>query len=190
MATVKSTLLASAVMFAVLASRGVVAAPRDDAGARQAFRAAYAVFMHPRCMNCHPAGDVPLQGDDSRRHAPSVVRGPDGRGQSALRCANCHQDANLPGENMPPGSPNWHLPPPQMRMVFEGKTPRELARQLKDPEQNGGRTLEQLIHHLADDPLVLWGWDPGEGRTKPPLGHAEFVRNMREWADKGAASPE
>ena len=79
---------------------------RDDAGARAAFLAAYPVFMHPRCMNCHPAGDVPLQGDDSHPHAQNVKRGPDGRGKYALKCANCHQQSNLPGENMPPGNPN------------------------------------------------------------------------------------
>jgi hypothetical protein len=26
----------------------------------QAFIKAYRVFMHPRCMNCHPVGDAPL----------------------------------------------------------------------------------------------------------------------------------
>lgn len=162
----------------------------DEADSREAFLAAYKVFMHPRCMNCHPVGDVPLQGDDSHLHAQSVKRGPDGRGKYALKCANCHQAANLPGENMPPGNPNWHLPPPGMRMVFQGKTPGELARQLKDPKQNGGRTLEQLIHHVAEDPLVLWGWDPGDGRTRPPLDHDAFVQKMREWVEKGAAPPE
>ncbi len=45
--------------------------------------------------------------------------------------------------NMPPGNPNWHLPPPEMKMVFQGKTPGELARQLKDPDQNGHKTLEE-----------------------------------------------
>lgn len=163
---------------------------RDDAGARDAFLEAYKVFMHPRCMNCHPAGDAPLQGDDSRPHAQNVKRGPDGRGLYALKCANCHQAANLPGENMPPGNPSWHLPPPGMRMVFQGRTPGELARQLKNSKENGGKTLEQLLHHVAEDPLVLWGWDPGVGRTEPPLSHAEFVRKMREWIEKGAASPE
>src|SRR5438552_18630361 len=102
---------------------------KDDAAARAAFQDVYKVLMHPRCMNCHPVGDVPLQGDDSHLHAQSVKRGPDGRGKYALKCANCHQAANLPGENMPPGNPNWHLPPPGMRMVFQGKTPGELARQ-------------------------------------------------------------
>jgi hypothetical protein len=141
-------------------------------------------------MNCHPAGDVPLQGDDSHPHAQNVRRGPDGKGKYALKCANCHQDANLPGPNMPPGNPNWRLPPPEMRMVFQGKTPGELARQLKDPKQNGNRSLEQLLHHLTEDGLVLGGWDPGDGRTKPPLTHAEFARKMREWIEKGAAEPE
>jgi hypothetical protein len=163
---------------------------KDNAGAGEAFLAAYKVFMHPRCMNCHPTGDVPLQGDDSHLHFQNVKRGPEGKGKYALKCANCHQDTNLPGENMPPGNPNWHLPPPEMRMVFQGKTPAELARQLKDPKRNGGKTLEQLLKHVSEDKLVLWAWDPGDGRTKPPLTHAEFATKMREWIEKGAAIPE
>ena len=163
---------------------------KDDAGARGAFLAAYPVFMHPRCMNCHPAGDAPLQGDNSRPHDQNVKRGPDGRGKYALKCVDCHQQANLEGENMPPGSPNWHLPPPSMRMVFQGKTPGELCRQVKDPRRNGGKTLAQLIRHVSEDKLVLWGWDPGEGRTKPPLSHGEFAQKMWEWVNKGAICPD
>jgi hypothetical protein len=34
----------------------------DHSRARAAFMKAYPVFMHPRCLNCHPAGDTPLQG--------------------------------------------------------------------------------------------------------------------------------
>src|SRR5262245_64601330 len=55
-------------------------AKSDEAASRAAFRAVYPVFMHPRCMNCHPAGDVPLQGDDSHPHLQNVKRGPDGKG--------------------------------------------------------------------------------------------------------------
>jgi hypothetical protein len=165
------------------------ASPGDDEASRAAFLEAYKVLMHPRCMNCHPAGDVPLQGDDSHPHAQNVRRGPDGKGKYAMKCANCHQHANLPGPNMPPGNPNWHLPPPEMPMVFQGKTPGELARQLKDPKRNGNKSLEQLLHHVNEDKLVLGGWDPGDGRTKPPLTHAEFARKMREWIEKGAAEP-
>ena len=61
---------------------------------------------------------------------------------------------------------------------------------MKDPRQNGNKTLEQLLHHVAEDKLVLAGWEPGDGRTKPPLSHAEFAKRFREWVEKGAASPE
>lgn len=168
----------------------LVAQQSKDAASREAFLAAYTVFMHARCMNCHPVGDIPLQGDKSLPHTMNVQRGADGKGKYALKCASCHQDANTPGENMPPGNPNWHLPPPEMRMVFEGKSAGELCRQLKDPKLNGGKTLEQLFEHVDKDALVLWGWDPGDGRTRPPLTHAELTRRMREWIDGGAACPD
>src|SRR5262249_11391074 len=93
---------------------------RDLTESRAAFLAASPVFMHPRCLNCHPVGNAPLQGDDSHPHAQNVQRGPDGKGLYALKCANCHQFSNLPGANMPPGNPNWHMLPPQTPMVFQG----------------------------------------------------------------------
>ena len=163
-----------------------------DADARSAaiFTELGKVLTHPRCVNCHPAGDVPLQGEDSHPHLQNVKRGPDGKGLYALKCRNCHQDKNLPGEDMPPGHPEWHLPPANMPMVFQGKSPAELARQLKDSKRNGGRTLEELLHHIAEDSLVLTGWNPAEGRSKPPLGHGEFAAKMREWIVNGAAIPE
>ncbi|HTL10059.1 MAG TPA: hypothetical protein VL307_17415 [Chitinophagaceae bacterium] len=162
---------------------------KDSIGSQKAFLAAYKVLMSPRCMNCHPKGDVPLQGDDSHLHTQGVQRGVDGKGVYALKCANCHQPSNLPGLHMPPGNPNWHLPPANMKMVFEGKTPRELAAQLKDVKRNGNKTLAQLIDHVSHDELVLAGWNPGEGRTLPPLSHEEFAKNFKAWIDKGAYLP-
>jgi mono/diheme cytochrome c family protein len=184
--------LAAAATLSVRPNAAAVAQPaeKDDAGARAAFRDVYKVLMHPRCMNCHPSGESPLQGDDSHVHMQNVKRGADGMGKYALKCANCHQDTNLSGLNMPPGNPNWHLPKKDMPLVFQGKSPRELADQLKDPKRNGGKTLEQLVEHVTNDKLVLWGWEPGDGRTKPPLSHEEFVKKLREWVEKGAASPE
>jgi hypothetical protein len=82
------------------------------------------------------------------------------------------------------------MPPENMPMVFQGRTPGELCRQLKDPKQNGGRTGEQVIDHIDKDPLVLWGWNPGEGRTVPKMSHKEFSAKMNEWVKKGAACPE
>jgi hypothetical protein len=173
-----------------VSKRHQASARTDEAASRAAFLAAYPVFVHPRCLNCHPKGDAPLQGEDSHLHIQNVQRGPDGKGLFAMKCANCHQEKNLPGENMPPGHPEWHLPPANMRMVFEGKTPSQLARQLKDPKQNGGKTLEQIVHHSAEDSLVATGWHPGPGRSTPPLSQVEFGKKMREWVDKGAAVPE
>jgi mono/diheme cytochrome c family protein len=196
-----SRVVRTTVAFSLLAIIGFVPwndTPADDnaaeaqkaATSRKAFLEVYKILMHPRCMNCHPIGDVPLQGDDSHLHFQGVKRGADGKGKFALKCANCHQDANIAGENMPPGNPNWHLPKPEMPLVFEGRSPSQLAQQLKDPKQNGGKTLEELFHHVAEDKLVLWGWNPGDGRTKPPLSHEEFKKLFREWIDNGAAIPE
>ena len=161
------------------------AGKKDAAASKAAFKEAYKVLMHPRCMNCHPAGGAPLQGDASHPHIQNVKAGPEGKGVFALKCTNCHQEHNLPGENMPPGNPNWHLPKKDMPLVFQGKSPREMADQLKDPKRNGGKTLEQLVEHVTNDKLVLWGWEPGDGRTKPPLSHEEFAKKFREWVENG-----
>jgi len=162
---------------------------KDSIGSQKAFLAAYKVLMSPRCMNCHPKGDIPLQGDDSHLHTQGVKRGIDGKGVYALKCTNCHQPQNSLGIHMPPGNPQWHLPPSNMKMVFEGKSPRELAAQLKDPKRNGNKTMAQLIDHVTNDKLVLGGWDPGEGRALPPLSHDEFAKNFKTWIDKGAYLP-
>ncbi|WP_188316080.1 hypothetical protein [Chitinophaga agrisoli] len=160
---------------------------RREAESKAAFESAYHVFMSPRCMNCHPAGNVPLQGDDSHLHTQGVRRGPDGRGLYALKCKNCHQDANLPGEHMPPGLPTWRLPPEDRPMVFQGKSPRELAASFKNARFTGFASIHQIIEHVEKDPLVLHSFTYG---TRPPLEHGEFAAKVREWVEKGAVLPD
>ena len=75
-------------------------------------------------------------------------------------------------------------------MVFEGRTPAQLCRQLKDPAQTGGKDLAALLHHVEEDELVAWGWNPGEGRTPVPVPRAEFVAAFRAWIDGGAVCPD
>ena len=162
--------------------------PRDDAAAARAFEAMVAVLHHPRCMNCHSKGDLPRQGDDSHRHIMNVRRGHDGHGFVAVKCSTCHQDHNLEGRHVPPGAPDWHLPPPEMPMIWEGLTNRQLCELFKDPRQNGSRNVDQIVEHMTT-PLVLWGWNPGEGRNPVPVPQAEFLANVKEWASKGAACP-
>jgi len=77
-----------------------------------------------------------------------------------------------------------------MKMVFEGKSPRELAAQLLDPSLNGHKTKEQLIEHVTFDKLVAGCWNPGEGRALPPLAHEDFARQFRTWIETGAYLPD
>jgi cytochrome c5 len=179
----------------VVATVGVLAntpkpAKADANASREAFLQVYKVLTSPRCQNCHPAGDAPLQGDHSHVHIQNVKRGEDGRGVYGMRCDTCHQTVNLAGEHMPPGNPKWALPPPEHKMVFVGRTPAELCRQLKDPKQNGGRSLQQVFEHVAQDDLVGWGWNPGDGRSLPPLTRAETSAQLKTWIEGGAACPE
>jgi hypothetical protein len=107
-----------------------------------------------------------------------------------MRCSACHLARNVEGEHLPPGAPGWRLPTAAMPLVFEGKSSAELCRQLKDRARNGGRSPEQLFEHIAKDPLVLWGWNPGVGRAPVATSHDELVRAMRAWIDGGCGCPE
>ncbi len=166
----------------------VTALKKDSIASVKAFEKVYRVLMSPRCMNCHPSGDIPLQGDDSHLHEMLPKRGKDGKGLFAMKCGNCHQSANTPGMHTPPGNADWHLPPADMRMVFQGKTATELAKQLVDPKQNGNKSMKQLLEH-SEDGLVRWGWNPGAGRTLPPMSHAEFKKAWETWINNGAYAP-
>jgi len=167
---------------------GILDSKKDSAASVKAFASVYKVLMSPRCMNCHPSGDVPLQGDDSHLHTMLPRRGKDGKGLYAMKCGNCHQPTNTAGLNTPPGNPNWHLPPGDMKMVFQGKTAHELAKQIVDPKLNGHKSMEKLLEHVSDT-LVLWGWNPGEERTKPPLPYEEFKKAWTTWIETGAYAP-
>lgn len=161
----------------------------DEAQSLRAFSVVTSVLTSPRCLNCHVPGDSPLQGDSGTPHNMNVKRGPDGRGTPAMRCSNCHQDQNSTILHAPPGRPDWRLPPPDMRMAWQGLSVGEICRALRDSARNGGKTPDQLIEHVRDDRIVNWGWDPGPGRSIPPVSHDEFVAAMTAWVQTGAACP-
>lgn len=157
-----------------------------DERAAALFTEASRVLLHPRCTNCHPNGDAPLQDDGGFAHEPPVIRGPEGDGVVGMECTSCHQDRNLALGRVP-GAPNWHLAPRSMAWV--GKSPRAVCEQLKDPQRNGDKTVEQIVAHSERDALVAWGFSPGHGRTPAPGSQAAFGRLMRAWAAAGAACP-
>src|ERR1700675_4010547 len=143
-------------------------------------------LTHPRCVNCHPAGDRPHQGNEGRLHQPPVARGADGHGLPAMRCSSCHQAANFdPGRV--PGHPEWHLAPREM--AWEGKTLGEICAQIKDRERNGGRSLEDLVHHIGTDTLVGWAWSPGPGRRPAPGTQKQAGALVEAWVQAGAVCP-
>ena len=151
------------------------------------FAEAGKVILHPRCVNCHPAGDRPLQGEDGHPHLPLVVRGPEGHGAVAMQCTNCHGRVNFNPGGVP-GHPMWHLAP--IEMAWAGKSLGEICAQIKDPNRNGGKSLDEIVHHMTEDSLVGWGWNPGAGRAPAPGTQQEFGALIRAWAEGGATCPE
>jgi hypothetical protein len=177
---------------APLTATGAAASRASRVQALAAFDTVKTVLQNPRCQNCHIPGDAPLQLDDGQEHIQNVQRGPDGSGAPGLPCSTCHAAANPPasyGAHMPPGAPAWKLPPPDRKMVFINLSKADLCATLKDPKRNGGRDAAALLEHVSHDKLVLWGWDPGVGRSPVPIPHAEFVRSVQTWIDGGMPCP-
>ncbi|MBO9456333.1 Isoquinoline 1-oxidoreductase subunit [Paracoccus sp. R12_1] len=150
------------------------------------------VLTHPRCLNCHPKGDSPTQGDDMHPHMPPVVRGAADFGAPGMTCNTCHGPENyetvgVGGIESVPGHEPWSLAP--VEMAWTDMSLGEICTQLKDPERNGDRTMDEIHDHMANDGLVGWGWDPGEGRTPAPGSQQLFGQLTRAWIDTGAACP-
>ena len=153
---------------------------------RALFTEAGKVIQSPRCLNCHPNGDRPTQGDDLHQHEPMVVRGQANLGATALRCMTCHQGANFAPAGVP-GHPQWHLAP--LSMAWQGKSLGQICAQLKDRKRNGGKSLAQIQEHMGHDSLVGWGWNPGGNRTPAPGTQAQFGQLIEAWIASGAACP-
>jgi hypothetical protein len=49
-------------------------------------------------------------------------------------------------------------------------------------------SISTLILPL-EDKLVLWAWNPGEGRSPVPMPHEEFAAKVKQWQAAGAPCP-
>jgi hypothetical protein len=181
-------------------SAGTLAPPASfdhiaEPAARSAaiFLEASKVINHPRCLNCHPSGRVPTQGDKLVPHAPYINAAESGVGQPGLSCAGCHQSRNVTvgtqGSTFRsiPGHAPWALAPASM--AWQNRSVTEICKQLKDPARNGGKSLAQITEHMHKDALVGWAWHPGEGRTPAPGTQDQFGQLIIAWAALGAACP-
>jgi hypothetical protein len=153
------------------------------------FAEAGKVLQHPRCVNCHPRSDRPLQGDLMQVHQPPVTRGKSGHGAVAMECTTCHGAKNFEATATVtiPGHENWHLAP--IAMAWEGRSLRDICVQLKDRKRNGGKSLRQIVEHMSHDSLVGWGWQPGNGRTPAPGTQKQLGELIQAWVDAGAHCP-
>jgi len=153
---------------------------------RALFVEAGRVLQHPRCLNCHPVGERPTQGDDRHPHSPLVVRGSDDKGSVCMRCTTCHQNANYEPSGVP-GNPLWHVAPKSM--AWQMKSLGQICQQIKDPKRNGGKTLAAIHEHMAHDSLVGWAWTPGGNREPAPGTQAQLGALIAAWIESGAACP-
>ena len=155
------------------------------------FTEAGRVFQHPRCLNCHPKERMPTQGDDLHAHVPTMLATETGHGMPALQCNTCHQPANVSTHLLSvgsiPGHPHWALAPASM--AWQGLSLAEICEQIKDPARNGGRSLEAIQKHVAEDSLVGWAWRPGDGRAAAPGTQHDFGELISAWIQTGATCP-
>ncbi len=49
--------------------------------------------------------------------------------------------------------------------------------------------MAEIHHHMAEDALVGWGWDPGPGRESVPGTQKAFGELIKAWIDTGARCP-
>lgn len=153
----------------------------------QAFQRAAIVLRHPRCVNCHIPSDQPLIGEKGEVHPMRVARGADGQGTPALRCSTCHQETNGELPHSPPGSKGWQLPSPEDRRPWAGMDDQKMCRGILAVMAKDGLNRETIVDYVGTDPRVLWSWDPGPGREKPPMDRLEFAALIRTWIEKGAS---
>src|SRR5688572_3781658 len=87
----------AAMMFATVAAiaGAAVARSAEDSAeivaAKRAFGEVARVLGSPRCRNCHPVGDRPLQTDLGRPHRMNISRR---SVEAGLACSACHQERN------------------------------------------------------------------------------------------------
>lgn len=161
---------------------------KDSVASIAAFMEVYKVLKSPRCMNCHPAGEIPLQSDD--KPYPYHVSKKGERRPWIVR----HEMCQLPPTRKfawrahAPRQPEMGAAAGKHENGFENKMPHELALQVVDYNRNGHKNKEQLLKH-ARDTLVKSGWNMGGGRMPPPLSYAAFLKVWDTWIKTGAYAP-
>ena len=116
----------------------------DPEGAIAAFNEIASVFHHPRCTNCHVAGDSPRQGEARISHEADGRNIRPSRGDT---CTSCHSSSptrqGYEHAPVPPAGPqSWHLAPASMTFDDSGVMgrPEAAGRHLPRHQGSGGQS--------------------------------------------------
>lgn len=160
----------------------------------------FEVASHPRCANCHVGADnKPMWSGPSfykaRPHGMNVNAGESRIGAETLLCSTCHttlKEVDEKANNSPHTAPrvamDWQLAP--VEAEWFGKSSSYICNQLKDPEQNGNRTIREVAVHLDHDLILHWAWNPGGTREAAPHSLQETMDALMKWAAAGTPCPE
>ncbi|WP_375230413.1 hypothetical protein [Roseobacter sp. S98] len=152
----------------------------------------FEVVSHPRCANCHtgpsdrPMWSGPSYGE-TRVHGMNIRAGESRIGAEFIPCRTCHVTSETASNDTPHSAPQvadaWRLAPVEAHWF--GQSSDDVCRQLRDPERNGGRTVEELADHLDHDVILHWAWSPGGGREPAPYNLDIHIRDLRIWGNAG-----
>ena len=169
-------------------------ASASEAEGLEAWSRIYEVTSHPRCSNCHTGpSDRPMwsganYGPKPRVHGMNIRAGESRIGAETLPCSTCHGLQNGDVPHSPPGTPvGWMLAP--VEAYWFGQSSLTICEQLRDPERNGGRTLNEVAQHLGHDLILRWAWAPGPGREPAPYSLQEHIDDLLIWGVAGAPCP-
>lgn len=159
----------------------------------------YEVASHPRCSNCHVGADHrPMWSGPSygktRPHGMNINAGESRIGAEYVVCSTCHTtlsevdpDANNLAHAAPRVAMEWQLAP--VEAEWFGKSSPYICNQLKDPEQNGDRSIREVAAHLDHDLILHWAWNPGGNREPAPHSLQESMDALMKWATAGTPCP-
>jgi hypothetical protein len=180
-------------LFALLiAGSGVSAQSVTREEGMAAWDRIYAVASHPRCTNCHVgAQEAPmwegLTYGVGAKHGMGIKADESRIGAESIPCRTCHVTAagrDVASPSAPQIEDAWRLPPVELDWL--GESSATLCAQLRDPELNDGHDIAELAAHLRSSPFVAWGFEPGEGRSKPVGSFEEMAQDIEVWGAAGS----
>ena len=160
---------------------------------RALFNEVAKVVTHPRCMNCHPAGEHPTQGNDQHEHMPPTCAARPASASPGVLLGLPHREELHAGRHRRDATRAFRAirAGSSRRSRWRGRASRSArsASSSRTRSATAARSLALLHEHFAKDDLVAWGWAPGEGREPAPGTQQQLGELAQAWIDTGAECP-